>query len=110
MKEPKPFKTDERSLPSGGLFIFLTLGLLLLQLSEHLKGEGLGIFLISHDIHDVFDLADRVTVMKNGRSVATLLFFAREERPQDAALVTLLTQAHQTPQRVRREPCPKPHP
>ena len=36
-----------------------------------LKAEGLGIFLISHDIHDVFDLADRICVMKNGRVVGT---------------------------------------
>jgi D-xylose transport system ATP-binding protein len=36
-----------------------------------LKKEGIGIFLISHDIHDVFDLADRVAVMKNGRLVGT---------------------------------------
>lgn len=36
-----------------------------------LKREGIGIFLISHDIHDVFDLADRVAVMKNGRMVGT---------------------------------------
>jgi len=41
------------------------------QLVMQLKAEGLGIFLISHDIHDVFDLADRVTVMKNGRIVGT---------------------------------------
>jgi len=34
-----------------------------------LKSEGIGIFLISHDIHDVFDLADRVSVMKNGQVV-----------------------------------------
>jgi D-xylose transport system ATP-binding protein len=39
------------------------------QLVIQLKAEGLGIFLISHDIHDVFDLADRVAVMKNGRIV-----------------------------------------
>ena len=39
------------------------------QLVMQLKAEGLGIFLISHDIHDVFDLADRVAVMKNGRIV-----------------------------------------
>jgi D-xylose transport system ATP-binding protein len=37
-----------------------------------LKREGIGIFLISHDIHDVFDLADRVYVMKNGRLVGTV--------------------------------------
>jgi D-xylose transport system ATP-binding protein len=36
-----------------------------------LKREGIGIFLISHDIHDVFDLADRVAVLKNGRLVGT---------------------------------------
>jgi ABC-type sugar transport system ATPase subunit len=30
---------------------------------------AIGIFLISHDIHDVFDLADRVAVMKNGQVV-----------------------------------------
>lgn len=41
------------------------------ELIMQLKGEGIGIFLISHDIHDVFDLADRVTVMKNGRVVGT---------------------------------------
>ena len=35
------------------------------------QGRGIGIFLISHDIHDVFDLADRVCVMKNGRVVGT---------------------------------------
>ena len=38
------------------------------ELIKQLK-EGIGIFLISHDIHDVFDLADRVSVMKNGQVV-----------------------------------------
>jgi D-xylose transport system ATP-binding protein len=41
------------------------------ELIKQLKAEGIGIFLISHDIHDVFDLADRVAVMKNGRVVGT---------------------------------------
>ena len=36
-----------------------------------LKKQGIGIFLISHDLHDVFDLADRVSVMKNGKVVGT---------------------------------------
>jgi len=39
------------------------------QLIHQLKNDGIGIFLISHDIHDVFDLADRVVVMKNGAVV-----------------------------------------
>ena len=40
-------------------------------LVKQLKSERIGIFLISHDIHDVFDLADRICVMKNGRVVGT---------------------------------------
>jgi D-xylose transport system ATP-binding protein len=43
------------------------------DLVKQLKREGIGIFLISHDIHDVFDLADRVAVMKNGRLIGTAL-------------------------------------
>jgi D-xylose transport system ATP-binding protein len=39
------------------------------ELIKELKKDGIGIFLISHDIHDVFDLADRVSVMKNGKVV-----------------------------------------
>ena len=41
------------------------------ELVKQLKSDGIGIFLISHDIHDVFDLADRVAVMKNGQLVGT---------------------------------------
>ncbi|MHC5655806.1 ATP-binding cassette domain-containing protein [Stappia sp.] len=41
------------------------------ELIQELKKQGLGIFLISHDIHDVFDLADRVAVMKNGQLVGS---------------------------------------
>lgn len=41
------------------------------ELVRQLKQQGIGIFLISHDIHDVFDLADRISVMKNGRLVGT---------------------------------------
>ena len=41
------------------------------ELIEELKRQGLGIFLISHDIHDVMALCDRVSVMKNGQLVGT---------------------------------------
>ncbi len=41
------------------------------ELVKQLKADGIGIFLISHDIHDIFDLADRVCVMKNGQVVGT---------------------------------------
>lgn len=42
------------------------------ELINQLKAEGIGIFLISHDIHDVMDLCDRASVMKNGKLVGTV--------------------------------------
>jgi D-xylose transport system ATP-binding protein len=42
------------------------------DLIRQLKGEGIAIFLVSHDIHDVFDLADRISVMYHGRLVGTV--------------------------------------
>jgi D-xylose transport system ATP-binding protein len=42
------------------------------SLIQQLKAEGIGIFLISHDIHDVFDLADRISVMLHGKLVGTV--------------------------------------
>lgn len=41
------------------------------ELIKQLKSEGIGIFLISHDLHDVFDLSDRISVIKNGKLVGT---------------------------------------
>ena len=41
-------------------------------LVKQLKSEGIGIFLVSHDIHDVFDLSDRICIMYHGRVVATV--------------------------------------
>ena len=42
------------------------------DLVRQLKAEGIGIFLISHDIHDVYDLSDRISVMYHGRVVGTV--------------------------------------
>ena len=41
------------------------------DLTRRLKADGIGIFLISHDMQDVFDLCDRVMVMNKGRSVGS---------------------------------------
>jgi D-xylose transport system ATP-binding protein len=41
-------------------------------LIRQLRSEGIGIFLISHDIHDVFDLSDRISVMYHGKIVGTV--------------------------------------
>jgi D-xylose transport system ATP-binding protein len=42
------------------------------NLIRQLKAEGIGIFLVSHDIHDVFDLSDRISVMYHGELVDTV--------------------------------------
>jgi D-xylose transport system ATP-binding protein len=39
------------------------------ELIEELKRQGLGIFLIDHDVHQVKNLCDRAAVMKNGQLV-----------------------------------------
>ncbi|HEX2884157.1 MAG TPA: ATP-binding cassette domain-containing protein [Candidatus Limnocylindria bacterium] len=53
------------------------------DLIRQLKEEGLGIFLISHDIHDVYDLSDRISVMYHGRIVDTV---RKEDVDTDAVL------------------------
>ncbi len=42
------------------------------ELIDELKRQGLGIFLIDHDIHQVKNLCDRASVMKNGQLVGTV--------------------------------------
>ncbi len=42
------------------------------SLIRQLKSDGIGIFLISHDIHDVYDLSDRIAVMYHGRIVGVV--------------------------------------
>ena len=39
------------------------------ELIRKLRAQGIGIFLVSHDMHDVFDLCDRVVVMNKGKLV-----------------------------------------
>lgn len=42
------------------------------DLIKQLEKENIGIFLISHDIHDVFDLSHRIAVMYHGRIVGVV--------------------------------------
>lgn len=53
------------------------------NLVRQLKAEGVGIFLVSHDMHDVFALSDRVAVMKNGGLVGT---YRTEDVTEDEVL------------------------
>lgn len=41
-----------------------------LELVRQLADQGLGVVLISHNLHDVFEVADRITVLRLGRNVA----------------------------------------
>jgi D-xylose transport system ATP-binding protein len=42
------------------------------DLIKELKSQGLGILLIDHDVHQVMNLCDRASVMKNGKLVGTV--------------------------------------
>jgi D-xylose transport system ATP-binding protein len=57
------------------------------QLIRQLREEGIGIFLISHDIHDVFDLADRISVMLQGKLVGTV---NKSDVTQDEVLAMII--------------------
>ena len=57
------------------------------ELITQLKAEGIGIFLISHDIHDVFDLSDRISVMLQGKLVGTV---HKDEVTKDEVLAMII--------------------
>ena len=57
------------------------------DLIHQLKAEGIGIFLISHDIHGVFDLSDRISVMLQGKLVGTV---NRSEVTKDEVLAMII--------------------
>jgi D-xylose transport system ATP-binding protein len=57
------------------------------DLIMQLKAEGIGIFLISHDIHGVFDLADRISVMLQGKLVGTVV---KDEVTKDEVLAMII--------------------
>ena len=57
------------------------------ELVDQLKDEGIGIFLISHDIHDVFDLSDRISVMLQGKLVGTV---NKEDVTKDEVLAMII--------------------
>jgi D-xylose transport system ATP-binding protein len=74
------------------------------ELITQLKAEGIGIFLISHDIHDVFDLADRISVMLQGRLVGTV---NKADVTMDEVLAMII--AGKMPDEVSKEDIAKLH-
>ena len=68
------------------------------ELIRNLKREGVGIFLISHDLHDVFDLSDRITVLKNGKVVETVL--TKEVTKDDVLSLIILGERYAGAQKI----------
>ena len=52
-----------------------------LELVRRLADRGLGVVIISHNLHDIFEVSDRITVLRLGHKVAT--FVAAESTQQD---------------------------
>lgn len=52
-----------------------------LDLTRRLADRGLGVVVISHNLHDIFEVSDRITVLRLGHKVAT--FVAKETSQQD---------------------------
>jgi D-xylose transport system ATP-binding protein len=50
-----------------------------LELVRRLADQGLAVVLISHNLHDIFEVADRITVLRLGRNVAV---YARSQTTQ----------------------------
>ena len=44
---------------------------LVIDLIQELKKSGIGIFWISHDIHDIYAFTDRISILKGGRNVVS---------------------------------------
>ncbi len=54
-----------------------------LELVRRLGQQGIGVILISHNLHDVFETADRITVLRLGRTVGV---FDRRTTTQQAVV------------------------
>jgi D-xylose transport system ATP-binding protein len=54
-----------------------------LELVKRLAEQGLGVALISHNLHDVFAVATRITVLRLGRNVG---IYEREKTTQEAVV------------------------
>ena len=66
MREPKLVIMDEPTAALGVQQTQMVLGLV-----KRLAGEGIAVILISHNLNDVFGVADRVAILHLGRMVAS---------------------------------------
>lgn len=76
-----------------------------LELVERLAHQGLAVVLISHNLHDIFAVADRITVLRLGRSIA--VYDRRETTQQEvvqAITAGVPTKVSGIPEDVPAEP------
>ena len=59
-----------------------------LELVKRLAEQGLAVVLISHNLHDIFEVADRITVLRLGRNVASLRTRGRRPSRQVVHAIT----------------------
>ncbi len=50
-----------------------------------LKQDGVAVVYISHRLHEIFEIGDRITVLRDGRKVAELDPSATDRRPSSCA-------------------------
>ena len=56
-------------------------------LIKRLKEQGLGVVVITHNLHEVFALADRIVVLRLGRRVAT---FQQEQTTPEEVVTAIM--------------------
>ena len=79
--EPKMVILDE---PTAALGIVQTAHIL--KLVERLRDRGLGVIVISHNLHNVFEVSDRIAVLRLGRLAAT---FKVEETTREQIVASI---------------------
>jgi D-xylose transport system ATP-binding protein len=79
--EPKVVLLDE---PTAALGVAQTAQVL--ALVKRLRERGLGVVMISHNLEDVFKVADRIVVLRLGRRIAT---FEREKTTEEEVVAAI---------------------
>jgi simple sugar transport system ATP-binding protein len=45
---------------------------MVLELIKEVRSQGIAVIMVSHNLPEVFAVADRITVLRHGRTIATL--------------------------------------
>jgi D-xylose transport system ATP-binding protein len=91
--EPKVVLLDE---PTAALGVSQTEQVL--ALTKRMAERGLGVVLISHNLRDVFEVADRIVVLRLGRRVAT---FEREKTSPEEVVAAITGASEDTAEKER---------